>query len=104
MPVTLSTSTAASDSESYVFQFDTAWPIHSLEKRLTAPDGHTELLPIIACQANPLCILYDADSSHAFTIDMTNRPEGLYRLHLTGHVPNNSFTPELFVTFYHHPS
>lgn len=104
MPVSVSTLPAVSKSDSYIFQFNTAWPVHSLERKLTGPDGHTESLPIIGCQATPLCILYDADSSHAFAIDMTNRPEGLYRLHLTGHVPNNSFTPELFVTFYHRAS
>ena len=81
LPVNVSSATSALSSQTYTFQFTTAWDIHSLENTLSGPDGLSETLPVNQC-----------------------RSDGIYRFHLLGHIPNNSLTPELFVKFHHRKS
>jgi hypothetical protein len=101
LPVEVLAGVPPSTASTYTFQFTTSYEIHSLETTLTSPSGKVEVLPAIQCSAGPTCIVYEADSPHAFTIDMKDRPQGIYRLHLHGHVPNSKFQPELSIQIYH---
>ena len=92
---------ATNTLNTYTIQFRTAWNIHSLDEKLTAPDGTTISLPTIECSAESFCVLYDAGTSHALSLDMSKRPDGFYSLHLTGHVPNKFSPIKATVTFYH---
>ena len=85
----------------YIIQLRTAWSIHSLEEKLTAPDGTSSQLQTIECSAGPSCVMYDAGTSHAISLDMSSRPDGFYSLELTGHVPNKFSPVHATVTFYH---
>jgi hypothetical protein len=101
LPVEILVGNTSASGSVYTLQFSTAWNIHALEKTLTTPSRSVEQLPLIQCAAGPTCVLYGADSAQSFSIDMTNRPEGVYKLHLVGHVPNDSFKPELSIQLYH---
>jgi len=85
----------------YIIQFRTAWSIHSLDEKLTASDGTSIPLKTIECSADPSCVLYDAGTSHAMSLDMSNQPDGFYNLQLIGHVPNKFSPVHATVTFYH---
>jgi len=85
----------------YIIQFRTAWSIHSLDEKLTASDGTSIPLQTLQCSAGSSCVLYDAGTSHAISLDMSNRPDGFYSLQLIGQVPNKFSPVHATVTFYH---
>jgi hypothetical protein len=91
----------AHPQNTYTVQFRTAWSIHSLDEKLTASDGTSIPLPTIACSAEATCVLYDAGTSHALSLDMAGHSDGFYSLQLTGHVPNKFDPVHVTVTFYH---
>jgi hypothetical protein len=101
LPVEVLTTGASSLSSLYTFQLTSSWNLHSVESALITPSGRTEQLPLLQCSAGPTCILHDADTPFSFSLDLGGRPEGIYRVHIVGHVPNNSFHPELSVQIYH---
>jgi len=100
LPVDVNTG-VAHPLNTYTIQFRTAWSIHSLDEKLTA-SGRTSIpLQTIECSAESSCVLYDAGTSHAISLDMSNRPDGFYSLQLIGHVPNKFSPIHATVTFYH---
>jgi hypothetical protein len=101
LPVQVTDGVTQSTPTLYTFKFSTAKPIHSFQRTLIRPDGSTENLPNLECTLYLTCILYDAGTPFAFNLDMANRPPGIYRLQLTGQVPDTSDTPTVSVPFYH---
>jgi hypothetical protein len=101
MPVTISGENPSNSSNRYTLHFATSLEIHSLNVTITDPNGNIETLPLTQCTAYPTCVLYEADSSHALTLDMSNRASGVYRVHLIGHVPNSTSRPELSIQIFH---
>jgi hypothetical protein len=101
LPVEVLTARGASSLSTYTLQVTSSWNLHSVETTLTTPAGNRELLPLSQCSAGPTCILHDADTPFSCTLDLTGRPEGIYRIHIRGDVPNNSFHPELSIQIYH---
>lgn len=87
----------------YTFYFETSWDLHSIEKFVTDPSGRTSHLTTEECRIFPNCVLYSAASSHAFEVEMSAQPEGIYDIRLVGHVPNNSLKPTLHFLIYHYP-
>ena len=85
----------------YIIQFRTAWSVHSLDQRLTASDGTSVPLQTIECSATVSCVLFDAGTAHAISLDMSSRPDGFYSLQLTGHIPNKFSPVHATVSFYH---
>ncbi len=101
LPATVLSSGSTPPAALYTFQFTTSWDIHSIQKSLILPNGKTESLPLETCSFSPTCTLYDADSSHVFTLDFSNRSAGWYRVHLVGQIPNKAQRAELSVMLYH---
>jgi hypothetical protein len=101
LPVEIIAGRQPSPTSTYTIQFSTAYEIHSLDITLTSPTGVVEALPSAQCPGPATCTLYEADSSHSLSIDMQNRPLGVYQVRLLGHVPNSTFHPELSIKIYH---
>jgi hypothetical protein len=103
LPVDVLSGSPRTVKPSYTFHFQTSWDLHALEKSIVEPSGHTTSLKTEICTISPGCILYPATSSNAFELDMSSFPEGVYTMHLVGHVPGNSMKPDLTIQIYHRP-
>jgi hypothetical protein len=103
LPVNVMAQPSQPTKRPYTFHFETAWDLHSLEKSITDPSGHSTILKTDECKISPSCVIYSAASSQAFEVDMSNFSEGIYSVHLVGHIPGNSLKPDLLIRIYHHP-
>jgi hypothetical protein len=103
LPVDVTAQPSQPTERPYTFHFETAWDLHSLEKSITGPSGKTTILKTDECKISPSCVIYSAASSQAFEVDMSGLSEGIYSVHLVGHIPGNSLKPDLLIRIYHRP-
>ena len=103
VPVDVTAQPSQPTERPYTFHFETAWDLHSLEKSITGPSGKTTILKTDECKISPSCVIYSAASSQAFEVDMSGFSEGIYSIHLVGHIPGNSLKPDLLIRIYHRP-
>lgn len=103
LPVDVTAGPSQPTGAPYTFHFETAWDLHSLEKSITGPSGQTTALKTDECKISPSCVIYSAASSQAFEVDMSGFSEGVYSIHLVGHIPGNSLKPDVSIRIYHRP-
>jgi hypothetical protein len=104
LPVEVLVHGAPLSSSTYTVEVKSSWNLHAIETSIINPSGKIEELPIQGCSFGPTCILYDADTPFSINLNLNGQPEGVYRFHIVGRVPNNSLRPELSVKIYHRQS
>jgi hypothetical protein len=106
-PVDVYQKQAPPRKQSYTFHFVTGQDLQSLDISIVSDKGASVNLkvPILSCdrKMSVNCILYPAGTTQAFDLDMSQLPEGEYRIHGVGHMPKTSDETSLNIRLYHHP-